>query len=225
MSEPQNKITKVKKKDFRPRAHVAPFSYFDMHIDLKENIDFLDIGCGYGKFLFYLSKFDKKNSLGIEIRDKVKEFVNLKIKEMNLKNVEVIKSNCLLFLPNIFPKNSLEKIFILYPDPLFKKKDRKARIVSFQMLFMYFYLLKENGKIYISTDVEEYFEEILNLFKDDKFSKEIEYRYKFSDNEWINIQKEGVGDEIGNEFVLGTDEARRAGIKNQKAFGVVYKRK
>lgn len=215
---------KISKKNFRPRAHVSPLSYYDMNINKQKGITYLDIGCGYGLFLFKLAiKYPKERLLGIEIREKVKEFVELNIETKELKNVKVIKSNCLIFLLNLIEKNSLKKIFILYPDPMFKKKDKKYRIINFQMIFLYEFLLEDSGKLYFSTDVEEYFQDVKKLLKESNmFTQLTEVKYIYKDNKWILKDIIGVLDEINDDFILGTDESRRAGIKNQKAFGSIF---
>ncbi|KAF7696533.1 tRNA (guanine-N(7)-)-methyltransferase [Cucumispora dikerogammari] len=223
MSEKQ----KISKKDFRPRAHASPLSYFGMHTNRVKHIDFIDIGCGYGSFLLKMALlYPLKEHLGVEIRGKLTEFVDLNIKNKCLSNVKVIKSNCSIFLHNLIEKRSLEKIFILYPDPMFKKKDKRYRILNFQMLFVYEFLLKDQGKLYISTDIEEYFRSAIDLLEDSgKFDRVLEVSYSYEGNAWLRKSFIGIFDEIGDEFVLGTDESRRAGVKSQKSFGAIYIKK
>ncbi|RMZ79211.1 hypothetical protein DV738_g3521, partial [Chaetothyriales sp. CBS 135597] len=60
------------------------------------------------------------------------------------------------FLPNFFGRSSLRKIFICFPDPHFKQRKHKARIVSSQLNAEYAYVLQPGvGKVYTITDVEE----------------------------------------------------------------------
>ena len=58
------------------------------------------------------------------------------------------------FLPNFFKKSQLSKIFICFPDPHFKARKHKARIVSTSLCSEYAYVLKPGGVIYTITDVE-----------------------------------------------------------------------
>lgn len=57
------------------------------------------------------------------------------------------------FLPNFFAKGQLSTLFFLFPDPHFKRKKHKARIVSPGLLAEYAYVLREGGRIYTCTDV------------------------------------------------------------------------
>jgi tRNA (guanine-N(7)-)-methyltransferase len=57
------------------------------------------------------------------------------------------------FLPNFFSKGQLSKIFICFPDPHFKMRKHKARIVSTTLNSEYAYVLKPGGIVYTITDV------------------------------------------------------------------------
>ena len=52
-------------------------------------------------------------------------------------------------------KGQLSKIFICFPDPHFKKKNHRRRIVSPSLLAEYAYVLKKGGLLYTITDVKE----------------------------------------------------------------------
>lgn len=58
------------------------------------------------------------------------------------------------FLPNFFRKAQLSKIFICFPDPHFKARKHKARIVSTTLNSEYAYALRPGGIVYTITDVE-----------------------------------------------------------------------
>jgi tRNA (guanine-N7-)-methyltransferase len=136
--------------------------------------DFLDIGCGYGGLLIQLSfRFPDKKALGIEIRVKVCDYVQDRITALRLqsesgdctvdnthdyRNIACIRGNAMKHLPNFFPKSSVEKLFFLFPDPQFKKKKHKWRIISQQLLAEYAYVLKESGRVYIATDVKDLYD-------------------------------------------------------------------
>lgn len=46
------------------------------------------------------------------------------------ENVSVIRANSMKHMPNFFEKGQLKKIFFLFPDPHFKVKKQKARIIT-----------------------------------------------------------------------------------------------
>ena len=59
------------------------------------------------------------------------------------------------FLPNFFMKHQLSKIFLCFPDPHFKVRKHKARIVSTTLNSEYAYVLKPGGWVYTITDVRD----------------------------------------------------------------------
>ena len=59
------------------------------------------------------------------------------------------------FTPNYFPKQSLSALFFLFPDPHFKARKHKARIISPTLLAEYAYVLKPGGIVYTITDVRD----------------------------------------------------------------------
>lgn len=145
--------------------------YFSDGMRDKKTIDFLDVGCGYGGLLVELSPmFPDKRILGLEIRLKVSDYVMDRIKSLRLNvksdgdpmlpygNIACLRTNGMKYLPNFIYKNSLEKMFFLFPDPHFKKQKFKWRIISPQLLAEYSYVMKLGGRIYIATDVHDLFQ-------------------------------------------------------------------
>ncbi|GAA6008416.1 hypothetical protein JCM11491_004467 [Sporobolomyces phaffii] len=70
-------------------------------------------------------------------------------------NVSVLRANAMKFLPNFFEKAQLSKIFFLFPDPHFKARKHKARIISPTLLAEYAYVLRPGGLLYTITDVPD----------------------------------------------------------------------
>jgi tRNA (guanine-N7-)-methyltransferase len=63
------------------------------------------------------------------------EFVRLRIEELRKEKSEcmngaVLRTNAMKYLPNFFHKGQLEKIFFCFPDPHFKAKNHRRRIIS-----------------------------------------------------------------------------------------------
>ncbi|KAJ0180593.1 hypothetical protein K1T71_003997 [Dendrolimus kikuchii] len=169
------------KKYYRQRAHSNPiadhcFDYpvhpddFDWSVlypALKETlnpkqVEFLDVGCGYGGLLVTLSPmYPDSYMLGLEIRVKVSDYVNDRIKALRVQhpnqyqNIAVLRTNAMKYLPNFFHKGQLKKMFFLYPDPHFKRAKHKWRIINKWLLSEYAYVLAEHGIVYTITDVKD----------------------------------------------------------------------
>nr|CAG4637290.1 EOG090X0BSB [Ceriodaphnia reticulata]SVE73147.1 EOG090X0BSB [Ceriodaphnia reticulata] len=175
-------VSLPQKKYYRQRAHSNPiadhcFDYpvlpsemkweelypeFNKDGILKHKVQFADIGCGYGGLLISLSTmFPDTLMLGMEIRLKVSEYVQDRIKALrtlnpgNYGNVACLRSNAMKYLPCFFNKGQLTKMFFLFPDPHFKKAKHKWRIINDTLLAEYAYVLAEGGLVYTITDVKD----------------------------------------------------------------------
>ncbi|MED6127834.1 hypothetical protein PIB30_091925 [Stylosanthes scabra] len=99
--------------------------------------------------------------IGMELRDKVTKYVKERILSLRLtnpskyQNVSVVWTNSMKYIPNYFKKAQLTKMFFLFPDPHFKEKNHRRRIISPFLLDEYAYIHKPGGIIYTITDVEE----------------------------------------------------------------------
>ena len=68
-----------------------------------------------------------------------------------------------------------DEIFILYPDPWPKARHEKRRILNNDNLNLLLSKLKINGKIFIATDVKNYFDSIYKLFENNDNVKIINF--------------------------------------------------
>ena len=108
----------------------------------------------------------------MEIRVQVTQFVQDKIQALRAQNareglyqnIACLRANTMKFLPNFFAKHQLSKIFLCFPDPHFKARKHKARIVSTTLNSEYAYVLKPEGIVYTITDVEDLHKWIVEHF-------------------------------------------------------------
>ena len=106
----------------------------------------------------------KNGVVGMEIRVKVVEYVENRIKSLRstsegkYENIGVVLGNAMKNLVNYFEKGQLEKIFFLFPDPHFKKKNHSRRIINESLLSYYAFVLQEGGLLYTITDVRDLFD-------------------------------------------------------------------
>ncbi|KAB8079123.1 hypothetical protein BDV29DRAFT_99436 [Aspergillus leporis] len=83
------------------------------------------------------------------------------------QNISALRSNTMKFFPNFFRRQQLSKIFICFPDPHFKARKHKARIISENLNAEYAYALRPGGLLYTITDVEEYHHWVLRHFREE----------------------------------------------------------
>lgn len=113
----------------------------------------IEIGFGNGVYISSLAKkFPQKNFLGIEISgESIKKLVKI-VKKENLKNVYCIKMEAYWAFYLFLEDNSVEEIYINFPDPWPKKRHKDRRITNIQNLYVFAKKLKLNGFIQLKTD-------------------------------------------------------------------------
>ncbi|KAF9895422.1 tRNA (guanine-N(7)-)-methyltransferase (tRNA(m7G46)-methyltransferase) [Aspergillus nanangensis] len=89
------------------------------------------------------------------------------------QNITAIRSNTMKFFPNFLGRHQLSKIFICFPDPHFKARKHKARIISETLNAEYAYSLRPGGLLYTITDVQEYHHWILRHFREPEAGEEV----------------------------------------------------
>jgi len=154
------------------RQHVNPLSsnfnqieripsLSEMFDDSKSNLH-LDIGCAAGEFLFDLALVNTSwNYLGIEIREKLVKNAKLKVLEREIKNLYFIfgnANNILNDVQNKFIIKNLKSISFNFPDPWFKKRHYKRRVIQPGFINMLSNSLQKGTLIFIKTDVKELFD-------------------------------------------------------------------
>jgi len=154
------------------RQHVNPLSknfaeigripyLIEMFDDSKLNLH-LDIGCAAGEFLFDLAVVNNKwNYLGIEIREKLVKTAKLKAEEIKIKNLFFLFGNANNILNNNYCKfilKNLKSISFNFPDPWFKKRHHKRRVIQPEFINILSDLLQKGTLIFIKTDVKDLFD-------------------------------------------------------------------
>eukprot|EP00892_Ulva_mutabilis_P006191 jgi/Ulvmu1/3944/UM018_0167.1 len=178
-----------KKKFYRQRAHCNPLSDSVVDVPLRPaavdwsqhypglvkdsgsaaapQVTIADVGCGFGGMSISLARlFPVKLILGMEIREKVAEYVQRRVEALRkehaekgdasaYQNVSVVRANTMKYLCNFFTKGQLEKLFFLFPDPHFKAANHRRRIVNTALLTEYAFFMKPGGVLYTITDVQD----------------------------------------------------------------------
>ncbi|KAH7413996.1 putative methyltransferase-domain-containing protein [Phaeosphaeria sp. MPI-PUGE-AT-0046c] len=183
---------------------------------ISKQVEIADIGCGFGGLLFALApQFPDTLILGMEIRTSVTEYVQEKVRALRLQNassattttyqnVSCLRANTMKFLPNFFQKAQLSKIFLCFPDPHFKQRKHKARIVSYTLNSEYAYVLKPGGVVYTITDVQDLHEWMKGHFEKHPSFERVEKVFEEGEGE------EGTGmDECVRIMRTETEEGKK----------------
>ena len=161
----------------------------------------LDIGSASGEFLFDLALINSNwNYLGIEIREKLVKTAKLKVKQKKIQNLYFVFGNAFNILNDVQSKfifKNVKSISFNFPDPWFKKRHKKRRIIQPEFVNILSNLLQKGSLIFIKTDVKDLFDymdcTILSNFNFKKIdSKNFNYSKSFNPNKVLTNREKYV---------------------------------
>lgn len=114
----------------------------------------LDIGCARGQFLLAMAQqFPNWNFIGVEIRAPLVRSANQTRNELGLTNLHYLFCNISTSLESLFAPASLKGVSIQFPDPWFKRRHQKRRVVQSDFLDAVARCLAPEGFLFIQSDV------------------------------------------------------------------------
>jgi tRNA (guanine-N7-)-methyltransferase len=157
---------------FKPRP-IDPASVFAK----PERPLFVDLGCARGRFLLKLAELEpERNYLGVEIREPLVGEANRLAREAGLTNLRYEFCNAMLELETLLsnvPVGLIELFAIQFPDPWFKRKHAKRRMVTERLVTTLAGKLAPGGRVLVRTDIEFLADEMFGLFRSDPAFAEI----------------------------------------------------
>ncbi len=117
----------------------------------------LEIGCGHGGYALAFGRLRPGRALvGIEQRKKFATTVAEKVERRGLGNVLILQGDGRLLAPRLFAAGSLAAIHVHFPDPWWKRRHVRRRLVDDRMSTLLLRLLAPGGLLDFRTDVERY---------------------------------------------------------------------
>ncbi len=151
----------------RVREHVNPLSRkyqtpatppdwreIYQHLDQPLHVD---IGCGRGRFALHMAQHCPDwNFLGLEIREPLVDQAKEWRDELGLSNLHYVfcnANNSLRLLLASLPPEVLHRVSIQFPDPCFKRKHQKRRVVQPLLVEEIAEFLVPRGTLFVQSDV------------------------------------------------------------------------
>ncbi len=149
------------------RQHVNPLSrFFQLPLSLPSSSALfkephspihLDIGSARGEFLIELaSKYPKWNFLGLEIRKPLVIFSERKRIKLELQNLKFLYCNVNVSLDEWMSDldfDQLKRVSIQFPDPWFKRKHIKRRVLKSTLIKSIARYMNKNGELFVQSDI------------------------------------------------------------------------
>jgi tRNA (guanine-N7-)-methyltransferase len=149
------------------RQHVNPLSrFFQLPLELPPPAQLfgdptlpihLDIGCARGRFLLELAQAQHGvNHLGVEIRRPLVSAAQADCEALGLQNLHYLFCNANVSLEawlGSLPQGQLDLVSIQFPDPWFKKKHHKRRVLQPALLLAIAAALAPGRRFFVQSDV------------------------------------------------------------------------
>ena len=206
------------------RQHVNPLSkFFQLPLSLpSKNVLFrqshypihLDIGSAKGEFLIELAKkYPEWNFVGLEIRSSLVSLCEKKRKQLELNNLKFLFCNVNVSLDEWLSDldyGQLKRVSIQFPDPWFKRKHFKRRVLKTKLLNSIAKSMSEDGEIFIQSDILKLIESMIKII-----------------DQSIYFDRKGLGDFSlidNNPYNVKTDRELFSIKKNLPIYKAMYKR-
>lgn len=144
----------------RIRQHVNPLKSDLLEIDVAPvetppgcRLE-VELGSAEAHFLMDLARSDPTaRFVGIEIRREVVERANRACLAAGLANVTSVFANMSVDLPHLFAPGSVHRFHLNFPDPWWKSRQQKRRVVSGALADDIHQALAPGGEIFVETDI------------------------------------------------------------------------
>jgi len=126
----------------------------------------LEVEVGSGKGLFLQTAAAARpehNFLGVEISHKYARFAASQLARRGLTNAVVVDGDAQRLLAELFPDESLDAVHVYFPDPWWKKRHHKRRVMNERFIENVSRTLSAGGRLHFWSDVREYFDATLAL--------------------------------------------------------------
>ena len=206
------------------RQHVNPLSrYFQLakelprthQIFLNDSLPLhLDIGSAKGRFLIDLAQIDpNRNYLGVEIRQALVISAEKVRERLDLNNLKFLFCNANVsledWLVDLRP-NQLQMVSIQFPDPCFKRKHFKRRVLQPSLLISLTKALNKGSELFIQSDIYEVVKTMSQLIE--------------ASNCFVRKNKDETKWGIGSPFKVMTEREEYVENCNMPVFRELYVR-
>lgn len=146
----------------------------NQHLDFQQLFEraaptYVEIGFGMGQSLVEMAKQrPQHNFIGIEVHEPGVGSLLCQMKELGLENIRVINADAVEVMTNMVAPESVDGVYLFFPDPWHKKRHHKRRIVQPEFVEMIVQRIKFGGLFHMATDWENYAEHMLQVAEANK---------------------------------------------------------
>jgi len=119
----------------------------------------VEVGSGKGLFLTTASgEHADRNFLGCEVSRKYARFAAAKLLHAQRANAVIVHGDAMQLFAEVLPDQCATAVHVYFPDPWWKKRHRRRRIMNELFVRQVERVLRPLGRLHFWTDVPEYFQ-------------------------------------------------------------------
>jgi tRNA (guanine-N7-)-methyltransferase len=128
----------------------------------------LEIGCADAQFLFERAARDEgRQYIGVEIREDLVRLVNKRARALGVP-VQAVFCQAQLHLIEILPAGSIERVYINFPDPWFKRRHHERRMVDEALAAGVATVARSGADVFVQSDVWDIALDAMSVFERDE---------------------------------------------------------
>lgn len=126
----------------------------------------LEIGFGMGDALIEMAKtHPEQDYLGVDVHWPGIGSLLLKIHTMQLSNIRILCGDIVEILQHSWPSQSLDVVYLFFPDPWPKKRHHKRRLVQSSFVHLLAEKMSPGAHLHLATDWQDYAEHMLQVLE------------------------------------------------------------
>ena len=125
----------------------------------------VEVGCAEAQFLFERAEREPDRTyVGLEIRDDLVDEVNRRAGQLRAP-VRAVFGHANHHLADLFPPARVARVFVNFPDPWFKRRHHKRRMVDDTMIAAIAQVARPGAEVFVQTDVWDIALDSLDAFE------------------------------------------------------------
>jgi tRNA (guanine-N7-)-methyltransferase len=114
----------------------------------------VELGSAEAHFLIDRGRDDRRTYfVGVEIRHELVGATNLECARLGIDNVHCVFANMSVDMPRLFSSGSVRRFFLNFPDPWFKSRQHKRRVIGPGLVREIARALAVGGELFVQTDI------------------------------------------------------------------------
>ncbi len=131
----------------------------------------VEIGCADAQFLFERAAANPAQIyVGLEIREDLVTLVNRRAKQRGVP-VHAVLCQAQLHMATVFPPGRVDRVFINFPDPWFKRRHQDRRMVDDTLANQVAMVTRSGADIFVQTDIWDLALEAMATFDGDPLDR------------------------------------------------------